>query len=153
VLSYGCFLAFAVWVCMRLGGGLLGAIGRAAAIGYAALGVAALAEMNALAYRAGHGIGLQLGTALAYVSSALFLCSWLLAAFFLLAVGPLALASGRRIIGWSAVGIAVVTLVATPALVEHGGQVGYFLWLLWIVGASIALARGERQRAAVAAPV
>jgi hypothetical protein len=143
LLSYGCFLAFAVWACSRLGGGLLGAIGRTAATGYAAVGVAALAVMNALAYRAGHGIGAQLGTALANVSSALFLSSWLLAAFFLLAVGPLALASGRRIIGWSAVGIAVVTLVATPALVEHGGQVGYFLWLLWIVVASVALSRAS----------
>ncbi len=38
-------------------------------------------------------------------------------------------------------------LVATPALVEHGGQVGYFLWLIWIVGASIVLGRGERARA------
>ena len=33
------------------------------------------------------------------------------------------------------------SLVSTPALVEHGGQVGYFLWLAWIVFASIALAR------------
>jgi hypothetical protein len=147
LLSYGCFLAFAVWACSRLGGGLLGAIGRAAGIGYAALGVAALAVMNALAYRAGHGIGAQLGTALANVSSALFLCSWIFAAFFLLALGPLALASGRRIIGWGAVGVAVVTLVATPALVEHGGQAGYFLWLIWIVVASVALPRAQSERA------
>ena len=34
-------------------------------------------------------------------------------------------ARGRRWLGWSAIGLAVLTLVATHALVEHGGQVGY----------------------------
>ena len=56
-------------------------------------------------------------------------------------MGPLALRGARRALGWSAIGIALLTLVSTPALVEHGGQVGYFLWLAWIVFASIALAR------------
>ena len=31
VLSFGCFLAFAIWACAALGGGLLGQIARAAA--------------------------------------------------------------------------------------------------------------------------
>ena len=60
----------------------------------------------------------------------------------LLAAGPLALASGRRTLGWSAIAIALLTLVATPALLEHGGQAGYFLWLGWIVYASVSLGRG-----------
>jgi hypothetical protein len=150
LLSYGCFLAFAAWACARLGDGLLGSIARAAAVSYTAVGVAALAVMDALARRAGHGIGVQLGTALANLSSALFLASWLLAAFFLLAAGPLALETGRRALGWSAIGIAAVTLVATPALVEHGGQIGYFLWLVWIVVASVGLARDPVRRSAAA---
>ena len=37
LLSVGAFLAFAVWACVKLGGGLLGAIGHAAAAGYATL--------------------------------------------------------------------------------------------------------------------
>jgi hypothetical protein len=151
LLSVGLFLAFAVWATAKLGGGLLGTLARAAAVGYATLSVVALCVMDAIAYRAGHGIGAQLGTALANVSSALFVASWILSAFFLLAAGPLAVGSGRRILGWSAIGIAVLTLVATPALVENGGQVGYFLWLAWIVGASVSLARGERVRAAALA--
>ena len=152
LLSFGCFLAFLVWASARLGGGLLGALARAAGLGYAAISVAALCVMDALAYRAGHGVGAQLGTALANVSSALFVASWLLTAFFLLAAGPAALASGRRALGWSAVGIALLTLVLAPALRENGGQAGYFLWLGWIVYASVSLARRgpAREAAAVA---
>lgn len=60
------------------------------------------------------------------------------------------LETGRRALGWSAIGIAAVTLVATPALVEHGGQIGYFLWLVWIVVASVGLARDPVRRSAAA---
>jgi hypothetical protein len=143
LISFGLFLAFAVWASTKLGGGLLGAFVRATAVSYATLNVVALGVADALAHRAGHEVGTQLGIALANTSSALFIASWILAAFFLFAAGPLALSSGRRLLGWSAMGIAVVTLIATPAFVEHGGQVGYFLWLIWIVAASIALARGK----------
>ena len=124
LLSFGCFLAFLVWACARLGGGMLGAIARAAGLGYATLSITALGVMDALAYRAGHGVGAQLGTALANVSSALFVASWLLAAFFLLAAGPAALASGRRALGWSAIAVAALTLIGTPALLEHGARRG-----------------------------
>ena len=148
LVSFGLFLAFAVWASAQLGAGVLGAIARAAAVSYATLSIVALAVMGALAYRAGHGIGVQLGTALANFSSALFIAGWVVSAFFLLAVGSLALAGARRALGWSAIGIAVLTLVVTPALVERGGQIAYFLWLMWIVGASIALARGQRARTA-----
>jgi hypothetical protein len=150
LLSFGFFLAFVVWACARLGGGLLGAIGRAAGLGYATLSITALGVMDALAYRAGHGIGAQLGTVLANVSSALFVSSWLLSAFFLLAAGPLAPASGRRTLGWSAIAIALLTLVLTPALLEYGGQAGYFLWLGWVVYASVSLGRGARAPEAAA---
>ena len=150
LLSFGCFLAFVVWASARLGGGLLGAIARAAGLSYATLSVTALCVMDALAYRAGHGAGAQLGTALANVSSGLFLASWLLAAFFLLAAGPSALASGRRALGWSGIGVALLTLVLTPALRENGGQGGYFLWLGWIVYASLSLVRAAPARDAAA---
>ena len=66
-LSVGAFLAFAVWACAKLGGGLLGATARAAATGYAAVTIVSLAVMAAIAYRAGHGMGVQLATALVTV--------------------------------------------------------------------------------------
>jgi hypothetical protein len=153
LLSFGCFLAFVVWASARLGGGLLGTIARAAGLGYVTLSVTALGVMDALAYRAGHGVGAQLGTALANISSALFVASWLLAAFFLLAAAPAALASGRRTLGWSALAVAALVLIGTPALLEHGGQAGYFLWLGWIVYASVSLGRGAPARDAEAAAV
>jgi hypothetical protein len=101
--------------------------------------------MDAIEYRAGHGMGLQLGTALITVDEAIFVGTWFLAAFFLLAVGPLALVSGRRVLGWTAIATAAITLVATAASLDNFGQMANVLWLAWVVGASVALARGERE--------
>src|SRR6476469_10424315 len=39
LLSFGCFLAFAIWACARLGGGVLGQIAGAAATGYTTLSI------------------------------------------------------------------------------------------------------------------
>ena len=144
LLSFGCFLAFAVWACAKLGGGLLGAIGRATATSYATVSVVALAVGDAIEYRAGHGVGVQLGSALITVNEALFVGTWFLAVFFLLAVGPLALMSDRRGLGWTAIGTAAIILVLTAVSLDNLGQLSNVLWLIWIVGASIALGRGER---------
>ena len=144
LLSFGCFLAFAVWACAKLGGGLLGAIGRATATSYATVSVVALAVGDAIEYRAGHGVGVQLGSALITINEALFVGTWFLAVFFLLAVGPLALMSDRRGLGWSAIGTAAIILVLTAVSLDNLGQLSNLLWLIWIVGASIALGRGER---------
>jgi hypothetical protein len=151
LLSFGCFLAFAIWACARLGGGLLGAIARAAATSYTALSVASLAVGDAIAYRSGHGMGVQLGSALITLDEALFVGTWFLSAFFLLATGPLALTSGRRALGWGAIGTAAITLVLTAVSVDNLGQMANSLWLIWIVWASFSLARGERSPAVVVA--
>jgi len=103
-LSVGAFLAFAVWACIKLGGGLLGAIARASATGYATAIVASLAILAALAHRAGHGIGVQLATTLVTLNEALYVGTWFLSVFFLLAAGALALSGTRRVLGWSAIG-------------------------------------------------
>jgi hypothetical protein len=145
LLSFGFFIAFAVWACTKLGGGVLGSIGRAAATAYTTLGVASLCLMGAIEYRAGHGVGLQLGRTLITLNEALYIGTWFLAVFFLLAVGPLALASGRRLLGWSAIATAAITLVTTAASFDNLGQMSNLLWLAWIVAASIALGRGERE--------
>jgi hypothetical protein len=146
-LSVGAFIAFAVWACVKLGGGLLGAVARAAATGYAAVTIASLAIMAALAYRAGHGIGVPLAKTLVTVNEALYVSTWFLAAFFLLAAGALALSAARRALGWSAIAVAVLTLIATAISVENVGQFSVMLWFAWIVFASIAIARGERAPA------
>ena len=152
-LSVGAFLAFAVWACMKLGGGLLGAIGRAAATGYATAIVASLAIMAALAHRAGHGIGVQVATTLVTLNEALYVGTWFLSVFFLLAAGALALSGTRRVLGWSAISVATITLIGTAVSLENLGQLSSLLWLAWIVYASIALARGKRAPAgAVAVP-
>ncbi len=146
-LSIGAFLAFAVWACAKLGGGLLGATARTAATGYAAVTIASLGVMAAIAYRAGHGMGVQLATALVTLNEALYVCTWFLSAFFLLAAGALALTQMRRALGWSAMGIALLTLIGAAVAVDSVGQFSVMLWFAWIVYASIAMARGKQAPA------
>ena len=148
ILSFGCFLAFAIWACAKLGGGVLGQIACAAATGYTTVSIASLGIMDAVAYRSGKGMGVQLGSTLVTVNEALYVCTWFLAAFFLLAAGALAVAAGRRSLGRSAVAVAAIQLVATAASVDNLGQMTFFLWLIWIVYASFALARGRHPHAA-----
>jgi hypothetical protein len=143
MLSVGAFLAFAVWACVKLGGGLLGAIGRAAATGYATAMLVSLTIMAALAYRAGHGIGVQLATTVVTLNEALYVGTWFLTVFFLLATGALALSGARRALGWSAIAVAVLTLIGAAVSVENVGQFSVMLWFAWIVYASIAIARGK----------
>jgi hypothetical protein len=144
LVSYGAFLAFAVWAAAKLGGGMLGQLVRAAATSYATLSIASLGVLDAIEYRAGHGIDLQLASALHSVNEALFVATWSLSALFLLAAGSLALIAGRRRLGWSAIGIAFVTLVsiALSMQIEGPGIVSYMLSFAWIVYASITLTRG-----------
>lgn len=151
LLSLGAFLAFSVWACAKLGGGLLAAVGRTAATGYATLIAASLGVTAALAYRAGHGIGVQLATTLVTLNEALYVGTWFLAVFFLFAAGALALSGARRALGWSAIGVAVLTLIGTAVSVENVGQFSVMLWFAWIVYASIAIARGKREPARSAA--
>jgi hypothetical protein len=144
LLSFGAFLAFAIWACGKLGGSLLGQVGRAAATSYATLSVASLALQDTIAYRAGHGLTTQLARTLIAANEALYVCSWFLIAFFLVAAGTLALSSTRRVLGGSAIGIALFTLVATAISVDNLGQFSTLLFFAWTLGASIALGRPER---------
>jgi hypothetical protein len=144
LLSVGLFLAFALWACSRLGGGLPGSIAGAAATGYATLTIVALGIGDAAAYRAGHGIDVQLATTLVVLNEAIYVCTWFLSAFFLLAAAPMALAAGRRVMGWSAIGIPAVIFATTALSLDDFGQMSNLLWLAWIVGTSISLARSPR---------
>ncbi len=142
-IGVGAFLAFAVWACAKLGGGLLGAIGRAAATGYATVTIASLGVMAAIASRAGHGMGVQLATTLVTLNEAVYVATWFMSVFFLLAAGALALTQTRRALGWSAIGVATLTLIGTAVSLENLGQMSGMLWFAWIVYASIAIARGK----------
>ena len=150
LISFGMFLAFAIWACLRLGGGLLGAIAAAAATGYTTLSIGALGIGDALAYRAGHGMDVQLATTLTTLNEAVYVCTWFLAVFYLLAVAPMAIATGRRMIGWSAIGVSLLILVTTAVSLDNLGQMSNLLWLLWIVAASVSLARRSDAKAAQA---
>jgi len=147
LLGFAAFLAFAPWASAKLGGGLLGAVARAAGASYAALGIAAWCVLDAVEFRAGHGMGTQLATALTNINEALYVGSWFLSAVFLLAIGALALTSARRVLGWSAIAIALLSLVAAAAPANSLAENAVLLWFIWIVFASISLARGERTRA------
>jgi hypothetical protein len=141
LLSFGLFLGFAIWACGRLGGGLLGAVAAAFATAYATLSIASLGVGDTLSYRSGHGMSLQLATTLTTLNEALFVCTWFLIVFFLLAAGPMALARGRTVLGWSAIAVAAIILVTTAVSLDTLGQFSNLLWLVWIIGASVSLAR------------
>ncbi len=146
LLSFGCFLAFAVWACSRLGGGILGHVAGSAATSFVTLSVASLGVLDAIAYRSGKGMGVQLGAALVTVNEGLFVCTWFLASFFLIAIGSLALVSGRRAIGSSALAVAAIQLVTTATSLDNLGQFSFTLFMLWIAYASISLARTPHAR-------
>jgi hypothetical protein len=153
MLSVGLFLAFAIWACAKLGGGVLGAIGQGAAIASVAVTCVSLGLLSTAAYLAGRSLDISAARALVTATGATYVTTWFLTSFFLLAVGSLALVAGRRIVGWSAIAIAAFWLVATGADPSNLGQLSGLLALIWIAGTSIALARGERTpaRADVAA--
>lgn len=150
VLSVGMFVAFAIWACSRLGGGLLGSIAGAIATAYAAVTITALGIFDALAYRAGHGLDLPLATTMITVGQAVFVGTWFLAAFFLITAAVMALSAGRRGVGWSAVAVASIILVTTAVSLDNLGQMSNMLWLFWIIGTSLALARSPRTAASQA---
>jgi hypothetical protein len=147
VLSVVFFLAFAVWIAEKLGGGLLGSTARLIAAANAGAGIVSLGIGDAISYGAGRGLTVPVAHGLVIANEAAYVASWFIVAGFLAAVGSLALRAGHRIVGWSALGIVAYTLVLTPLSVDNLGQFSQLLWPLWIVGTSIALLRGERRGA------
>ena len=144
------FLAFAVWATEKLGGGLLGSVARLAAAANAGAGLVALGIGNAISYQAASGMSVDTARALVTVNEAVYVGTWFVVAGFLAAVGLLALRAGRSIIAWSALGIAAYTFILAPLSVDNLGQFSQMFWLLWVLGASIALARTPRRAPAAA---
>ncbi len=154
LLSVGAFLGFAGWTCSKLGGGLLGQVARLAGGCYASLTVASLAVMDSISYLAGRGLDVQLARTLITVNEALFVTTWFLFAFFLLAAGLMGLRAARPALGWSALAIALSSLSAAIS-VQQLGQFSVLLWFGWVVAASFSLGRAKpastRRFAAAAA--
>ena len=98
--------------------------------------------MDTIAYRAGHGLDVQVARALITVNEALFVTTWFLLAFFLLSLGLMALSGAHRALGWSAITIGIYSLMAVVS-VNQLGQFSVLLWFGWIVAASITLGRRE----------
>jgi hypothetical protein len=153
MLSVCFFLAFAVFLAERLGGGPLGSLIKLAAAATAGGGVVALAIINVISYRAGHGMSADVAKTLVVTGEAVYVATWFFNATLLAAAASLALRSGHRVIGWSAVAIVAYTLVFTPLAVDNAGQFSQLLFLLWVIATSIALARPRRAAAHAAAVV
>jgi hypothetical protein len=151
LLSMGFFLVFALWAARKLGGGLVGSIAAGFAIANVAVSTVSLALLDTEAYLAGHALPVETARTLVTLNGATYVATWFLTAFFMLALAPLALASGRRVLGWSAAGIAGLILIATAADPGNLGQLVFTLSLVWIVGASLALLRHEPRPTTVPA--
>jgi hypothetical protein len=151
LISMGLFLVFALWAARKLGGGLVGSIAAGFAVATVAVSMVSLALLDTEAYLAGHALPVETARTLVTLNGATFVATWFLTAFFLLALAPLALAAGRRVLGWSAAGIAALILVATAVDPGNLGQLAFTLSLVWIAGASIALLRREPGHTAVPA--
>lgn len=147
IVSVVFFLAFAVWISEKLGGGLVGSVVRLTAAANAGAGIVSLGLGDAISYGAGRGLTVPVAHGLVIANEAAYVCSWFIVAGFLAAVGTLALRAGRPVIGWSALGIVAYTLVLTPLSVDNLGQFSQLLWPVWVVAASIALVRREPSRA------
>lgn len=149
LLSFGAFLAFAVWATEKLGGGVLGSVTRAMATCFTAVSIASLCVLDAFEFQAGTGLDVQLAAALTKVNEALYVGTWFFYAFFLIGAGFQALTAGRRWLGWSALAIAAITLTGTAVSIDDVGQLAYQLWLIWIIVSSVALCRVRRVRPAM----
>jgi hypothetical protein len=71
--------------------------------------------------------------------------------FFLLVAGTLVLRSARRVLGWSAIAIGLLTLAGAAAPANGLAENTVLLWFVWIIWATTFLARGEQATAVVAA--
>lgn len=157
VLSVLFFIVFAarLWATLRRAEGdpgWLSAAAFGAALVFATMTLVAFSTARAAAHWAGHGLDTQIPLALGEVGFAAYVLTWAVGALFLGAVAVVVLRSGAlsRWLGWSAVVIAVASLAAVAVPTSGPAQLPAFLFLIWVVAASIALMRhSEEPRPAV----
>ena len=145
LLSVGCFLAFAVWACAKLGGGLLGADRprRRRGLRDAQRRLARRHGRDRLPRRPRNGRPARRRTLVTRQRGAL---RRHLVPDRVLPARSRAARAARRAGGRSAgarSAIAVVTLVATAVSLDNLGQMSDHALLAWIVCASIALGAGD----------
>jgi hypothetical protein len=137
LLSLGAFAFFAACLFHRRERRVATA-GLLTAAAYVAVTAVSLVVGDVLEYRAGHGIGAQEILTLFDLQVGLFIVSWGLAA------GLLILAP---VTGWlrrSALVIAPLLLVAMAAPKADPAQFPNMLFLIWVIAASVSLARRPR---------
>jgi hypothetical protein len=129
------FAVFAIWMFRERRGALASAVVTT----YVVTTIAALVARDALAFGSAHGLGDQALLALFYLQSGLFFATWGIAAAFLL----LAPADGwmRR----TAVAIAALLLIAMAFPTGGPSQFPNMLFLIWVLVASVKLARPLRR--------
>jgi hypothetical protein len=138
------FALFAIWM-FRGRRGPLATAGVVVAAVYVATTIAALVAGDVVAYGQSHGLGDQALLTLFYLQSGLFFATWGIAALFLL-VAPVA--------GWlrySAVAIAALLLVALAFPTGGASQFPNLMFLIWVLAASIKMARRTATAPAPAA--
>jgi hypothetical protein len=148
VLSILFFIVFAarLWATLRLAEGdpgWLSAAAFGAALIFATMTLVAFAAGGAAFYWAGHGLDAQIALAFGEIGFASYVLTWAVDAAFLGAAATVVSRTGAlsRWLGWSAAVIAVASVAAVAAPTSGPAQLPAFLFLLWIVAASIALMR------------
>lgn len=143
LLALGAFAGFTAWLFRGRGGGDAAArAGLVAAAAYVAVTAVGLVFGNVLEYRAGHGLGAQETLALFDVQTGLLTVSWGFAA------GVLACAPVRGWLRRAGLVIAGLLLLAMAAPTAGASQFPLILFFIWVVAASVALARRHRPVAA-----
>jgi hypothetical protein len=140
IMSLAAFAVFVAWL-YRAGRAPFATVGLVTAAAYISVTLVSLVIGDVLRYRSGHGLGAQETLALFDVQSGLFAVSWGLAG------GVIAFAPVGGWLRRSAFAIAALSLVAMAAPKAGLAQMPTMLFLIWVVAASVALAR--RPRAAM----
>jgi hypothetical protein len=138
--SLAAFAVFATWL-FHSRRGPLATAGLITASVYIAVTVVSLVIGDVLEYTAGHGVGVQATLVLFDLQAGLFTASWAIGAAFLALV---------PVTGWlrrSALAIAALSLIGTATPKGTAGQFASMLFLIWILVASVSLARHLRAAA------
>lgn len=140
--SLAAFAVFAAWL-FHSRRGPLATAGLLTAGAYITVTIVSLLVGDVLEYRAGRGMAAQEILALFDLQSSFFIVSWGIGAAFL------ALAPATGWLRRSALAIAALSLVGMAVPKAAPGQLALLLFFIWIVVASVALARRPRAVASI----
>lgn len=130
-------LVFGAALAERLTGWLAHAV-AGAAVAWSAVSLVAIAAVALYERQAGTGIDPETARAFVGLAGLLYAATWLIGALLLAVAGTVF----GRVLRWSAVAIAVLSVMALAAPASETAQLPAFLQLVWIGSASAALLRG-----------